>query len=158
MFKEIIIQNAWFDFSLDYGLLHLQLATPITAFILLMVVLFAMNQLLFQPVFRTLDNRQKVVETSKTRSASLRVEINKMNQEYEEQLRATQILVTQIYNENRQEAQKQKDEFLKEIRQTTEEEIEKAKASLAEELETAKAQLQNFTQNLAGMTADRLLN
>lgn len=158
MFKEIIIQNAWFDFSLDYGLLHLQLATPIVAFILLMVVLFAMNKLLFQPVFRTLDNRQKVVETSKTRSASLRVEINKMNQEYEEQLRTTQISVTQIYNETRQEAQKQKDEFLKEIRQTTEEEIEKAKASLAEELETAKAQLQNFTQNLAGMTADRLLN
>ena len=158
MFKEIIIENAWFDFSIDYGLLHLQLATPIVAFILLMVVLFALNKLLFQPVFRTLDNRQKVVETSKARTASLRVEISKLSQDYEEQLRSARIAVSDIYNEARQAAQKQKDDLLKEIRQTTEEEVEKGKAALAEEVESAKAQLQNVTQNLAGMTADRLLN
>ena len=30
-FKQAIIENAWGGFSVDYGLLHLQLATPFAA-------------------------------------------------------------------------------------------------------------------------------
>lgn len=158
MFKDLIIQNAWFDFHVDYGLLHLQLATPLVVFILLMIVLFVMNKLLFQPVFRTLDNRQKVIETSKTQTASMSVEIRKLRQEYEEQLRSARIEVADVYNASRQEAQTQKDDLLKKVRQTTEDELEKGKAALTEELDRAKNQLQSLTQNLAGMTADRLLS
>jgi len=99
--KKLIIENAWFDFNVDYGLLHLQLATPVLVFFLLMFVLFMMNKLLFQPVFRTLDNRQKIAETSKTQTASIRVEILKLRQEYEEQLNAARAEVNRTYFEKR---------------------------------------------------------
>ncbi|MBF0278252.1 MAG: ATP synthase F0 subunit B [SAR324 cluster bacterium] len=156
--KKLIIENAWFDFSVDYGLLHLQLATPVLVFCLLLFVIFMMNKLLFQPVFQTLNNRQKIVETSKTRAAAISVEISKLRKEYEEQLNAARIEVNNTYNAARLEAIKQKDSLIKEVRETGEKELEKGKISLAEELQTAKSQLQNLTQSLAESAANRLLN
>ncbi len=156
--KKIVIENAWFDFNVDYGLLHLQLATPVLVFCLLMFVMFMMNKLLFQPVFRTLDNRQKIAETSKTQTASIRVEILKLRQEYEEQLSVARAEVNSTYNAARQEAIKQKDELIRGVRETGEEELEKGKILLAQELETAKTQLSNLTQTLAESTANRLLS
>ncbi len=156
--KEIIIDNAWFGFNMDYGLLHLQLATPLFVFILLLIVIFTMNKLLFQPVFRTLENRKKVMEESKAKAASANVEITKLREEYENQLNTARIDVSNIYTSARQEAQKQRDELIQQVRQAGEAELEKGKAALAQEIETAKNQLTTLTENLAGITANRLLN
>ena len=63
-FKQAIIENAWGGFSVDYGLLHLQLATPFAVMIVLFIMIYALNKLLFQPVLRTLDNRSCLLYTS----------------------------------------------------------------------------------------------
>ena len=62
-FKQAIIENAWGGFSVDYGLLHLQLATPFAVMIVLFIMIYALNKLLFQPVLRTLDNRSDAITT-----------------------------------------------------------------------------------------------
>ena len=63
-FKQAIIDNAWGGINMDYGLLHLQLATPVAVLIVLLIMIVTLNKLLFQPVLRTLDNRKKVIEKS----------------------------------------------------------------------------------------------
>ncbi|MBF0290412.1 MAG: ATP synthase F0 subunit B [SAR324 cluster bacterium] len=156
--KEIIVDNAWLGFNMDYGLLHLQLATPVVVFILLLIVIFIMNKLLFQPVFRTLENRKKVTENSKAKAASANVEITKLREEYENQLNAARMDVSDTYTSARQEAQKQRDELIQQVRQAGEAELEKGKKTLVQEIETAKNQLKSLTENLAKITANRLLN
>ena len=51
-FKQAIIDNAWGGISVDYGLLHLQLATPVVVLIILFIMIFTLNKLLFEPVLR----------------------------------------------------------------------------------------------------------
>ena len=75
-----------------------------------------------------MNNRQKIVETSKTQAASIGVEISKLRQQYEEQLNAARVEVNQTYNVARQAAQKQRDELLRAVREAGEEELEKGKA------------------------------
>ena len=156
--KERFVENAWWGFNIDYGLLHLQLATPVVVFILLLLVIFIMNRWLFQPVLRTLNNREKIVEDSKVQTATTSAEINNLRLEYEEQLRAARREVAEIYNLTRQEALKQRETLLLEVRQLGEEELKKGKILLNEELEVAKSQLQLLTHNLATATANRLLS
>ena len=69
-FKQAIIDNAWGGISVDYGMLHLQLATPVVVLIILFIMIFTLNKLFFQPVLRTLDNRNAVIEKKrKTRNS-----------------------------------------------------------------------------------------
>lgn len=156
--KELILKNAWWGFNLDYGLLHLQIATPVVVLILLLLVIFIMSKWLFQPVFRTLDNREKIIEDSKVQTAATSVEINKLRVEYEEQLKAARMEVSEIYNLTRQEALRQRETLLQDVQQLGEKELEKGKNSLNGELKVAKAQLQLLTHKLATVTANRLLS
>lgn len=157
-FKERIIENAWFGFNMDYGLLHVQLATPVFAFCLLMIVMFFMNKWLFQPVFQTLTKRQKVIEDGKAQIAAINVEITTMKQEYEKQLSDAHKEVGETYKTARQTAQGQRDNLLREIRQKGEEELKKGKETLQQEIEVAQSQLKDMTEKFAGLTANTLLN
>ena len=65
-FKQAIIDNAWGGISVDYGLLHLQLATPVVVLIILFIMIFTLNKLLFQPVLRTLENRSAAALACRT--------------------------------------------------------------------------------------------
>ena len=49
-FKQAIIENAWGGISVDYGMLHLQLATPAAVLIIIFIMIFTLNKLLFQPI------------------------------------------------------------------------------------------------------------
>ena len=46
-FKQAIIENAWWGVSIDYGMLHLQLATPTAVLIIILLMIVALNKLLF---------------------------------------------------------------------------------------------------------------
>jgi hypothetical protein len=46
-FKQAIIENAWGGFNMDYGLLHLQLATPLTVLAFILLMIFLLNKLFF---------------------------------------------------------------------------------------------------------------
>ena len=74
-FKQAIIDNAWGGISVDYGMLHLQLATPVVVLIILFIMIFTLNKLLFQPVLRTLDNRNAVVEISQKSAIQVSEEV-----------------------------------------------------------------------------------
>ena len=75
-FKQAIIENAWGGISVDYGMLHLQLATPAAVLVIICIMIFTLNKLLFQPVIRTLDNRKEIIAKSQKRVVQVEGEIN----------------------------------------------------------------------------------
>ena len=79
-FKQAIIENAWGGFSVDYGLLHLQLATPFAVMIVLFIMIYALNKLLFQPVLRTLDNRNDAIAKSQQSVIQVSEEVESLKQ------------------------------------------------------------------------------
>ena len=85
-FKQAIIDNAWGGISVDYGMLHLQLATPVVVLFILFIMIFALNKLLFQPVLRTLDNRSAVIEKSQKRVIQVSDEVERLKQDFQQKL------------------------------------------------------------------------
>ena len=59
-FKQAIIENAWGGFNMDYGLLHLQLATPLTVLAFILMMIFLLNKL-FSNQFSALWIRGKKI-------------------------------------------------------------------------------------------------
>ena len=85
-FKQAVIDNAWGGISLDYGLLHLQLATPVTVLIFILVMIFSLNRLLFQPVMRTLDLRREKMDESRKQRERFDKETERMGIDFEQSL------------------------------------------------------------------------
>ncbi len=88
-FKQAIIENAWGGFSMDYGLLHLQLATPLTVLVFILIMIFLLNKLLFQPVLRTLDQRKESIQGSIKQSERLSKELERMQMDFQQKLDET---------------------------------------------------------------------
>ncbi|HCV46262.1 MAG TPA: hypothetical protein DF909_09295, partial [Deltaproteobacteria bacterium] len=85
-FKQAIIDNAWGGINMDYGLLHLQLATPTAVLIVLFIMIVTLNKLLFQPVLRTLDNRNEVIEKSQNRVIQVNEELERLKEDFQQKL------------------------------------------------------------------------
>ena len=90
-FKQAIIENAWGGFSVDYGLLHLQLATPFAVLIVLFIMIYALNKLLFQPVLRTLDNRTNAIAKSEQTVIQVSEEVESLKQDFQKKLDAVRL-------------------------------------------------------------------
>ena len=80
-FKQSVIENAWWGISVDYGMLHLQLATPTAVLVVILFMIFVLNKLLFKPVLRTLDNRKETIENSQKKVLSSNEELELLENE-----------------------------------------------------------------------------
>ena len=97
-FKQAIIDNAWGGISLDYGLLHLQLATPTAVLIILFIMIVTLNKLLFQPVLRTLDNRNEVIDKSQNRVIQINEELERLKEDFQQKLDTVRTKVLHLRN------------------------------------------------------------
>lgn len=159
-YKEAILENAWGggDFVMDYGLLHIQLATPIVTLLIILVVYRALNSLLFQPVLRTIEQREKFVEDRRSRVASLTVEIEELSQQLERRVHDARAEVAHVMNEAYEQSHLQREEAILHQRKVLEQEIHSAHERLVAETEQARTTLQQLTEELSEQTVSRLLN
>ena len=97
-FKQAIIENAWGGISVDYGMLHLQLATPAAVLIIIFIMIFTLNKLLFQPIIRTLDNRKKVIVKSQKRVGQVEGEVERLKQDFQQKLNEVRSEVIHLRN------------------------------------------------------------
>ena len=100
-FKQAIIENAWGGFNMDYGLLHLQLATPLTVLAFILLMIFLLNKLFFQPVLRTLDQRKENIQGSMKQSERLSKELERMQSDFQHKLDETRKNVMEIQHSAR---------------------------------------------------------
>ena len=70
----------------DFDILNMQLNTPLFIFALVLLVMFLMNRLLFQPVLRTLESRESFLGGLAEAAAGQREEIQRLSEDYEQNL------------------------------------------------------------------------
>jgi F-type H+-transporting ATPase subunit b len=157
-YKSTIIENAWGGISMDYGLLHVQLATPVATLLIIFVMIFLINQLLFKPVLRTLDKRQQVIEHSRTQVSTITEEMAKLRSDLEEKLNQAQMDAFHTVNEAAEQAHHQKESMILEEMQILEKEVANGHKKLSKEIADAKAILQKSAEKFSEATVTRLLN
>ena len=157
-FKQTIIENAWGGFAVDYGLLHFQLATPIVTLVIIFIVYRSLNSFLFQPVLRTIEQREKFVQDRRDRVAVLTKEIETLGHQLDQKLQVARSNVAHVMSEAYEESHKQREETILKQRDLLEKEAQSAHERLISETDQARATLQQLTEELSERTVDRLLN
>ena len=157
-FKQAIIENAWGGFSVDYGLLHLQLATPFAVLIVLFIMIYALNKLLFQPVLRTLDNRTDAIAKSEQTVIQVSEEVESLKQDFEKKLDAVRMEALHLRNTGHEEGLAERESMILEERKTLENEIEKNIAELEGEIKSTKKKFSKLNEELSVLIRKQLIN
>ena len=157
-FKQAIIENAWGGFSVDYGLLHLQLATPFAVLIVLFIMIYALNKLLFQPVLRTLDNRTDAIAKSEQTVIQVSEEVESLKQDFQKKLDAVRMEALHLRNTGHEEGLAERESMILEERKTLENEIEKNIAELEGEIKSTKTVFTKLNKELSVSISKQLLN
>ena len=157
-FKQAIIENAWGGFSVDYGLLHLQLATPFAVLIVLFIMIYALNKLLFQPVLRTLDNRTDVIAKSEQNVIKVSEEVESLKQDFQKKLDAVRMEALHLRNTGHEEGLAERESMILEERKALENEIEKNIAELEGEIKSTKKKFSKLNEELSVSIRKQLIN
>ena len=157
-FKQAIIDNAWGGFSMDYGLLHLQLATPTAVLIILFVMIVTLNKLLFQPVLRTLDNRKEVISKCQKRVIQVNEELGKLEQDFQKKLDDVRAEVIHLRNTGHEKGIATRENAITVEREELQVELEKNVAELNGEIEAAKNYFAKLNQELSASISKQLLS
>ena len=157
-FKQAIIENAWGGFSVDYGLLHLQLATPFAVLIVLFIMIYALNKLLFQPVLRTLDNRTDAIAKSEQTVIQVSEEVESLKQDFQKKLDAVRLEALHLRNTGHEEGLAERETMILEERKALENEIEKNIAELEGEIKSTKKKFSKLNKELSVSIRKQLIN
>ncbi len=157
-FKQAIIENAWGGFSVDYGLLHLQLATPFAVLIVLFIMIYALNKLLFQPVLRTLDNRTDAIAKSEQTVIQVSEEVESLKQDFQKKLDAVRMEALHLRNTGHEEGLAERETMILEERKALENEIEKNIAELEGEIKSTKKKFSKLNEELSVSIRKQLIN
>ena len=143
---------------MDYGLLHLQLATPFAVMVVLFIMIYALNKLLFQPVLRTLDNRSDAIAKSQQSVIQVTEEVESLKQEFKQKLDAFRTEALHIRNSAHEESIVERESLILEERQTLENELEKNIAELKREIKSTKTIFSKLNKELSASISKQLLN
>ena len=157
-FKQAVIDNAWGGINLDYGLLHLQVATPVTVLIFILVMIFFLNRLLFQPVMRTLDLRRVKMDESFRQSERFDKEAERMEMEFEQSLRDARKSVMEIHQAERNEGLSGREKMIGKERDDLKAEMIKQTGQLEQEFSEVQKRLVKLSHNLSTQVSERILN
>ena len=157
-FKQAIIDNAWGGINLDYGLLHLQLATPTAVLIVLFIMIVTLNKLLFQPVLRTLDNRNEVIEKSQNRVIQVNEELEQLKEDFQQKLDLVRTEVLHLRNAGHENGVTERETMIIAERNELQAEHEKNIAELGGEIEATKNYFTKLNQEISASISKQLLS
>ena len=143
---------------MDYGLLHLQLATPFAVLIVLFIMIYALNKLLFQPVLRTLDNRTDSIAKSEQTVIQVSEEVESLKQDFQKKLDSLRTEALHLRNTGHEEGLAERESMILEERKTLENEIEKNIAELEEEIKSTKKNFSKLNKELSASIIKQLIN
>ena len=157
-FKQAIIENAWGGISVDYGMLHLQLATPAAVLIIIFIMIFSLNKLLFQPIIRTLDNRKEVVVKSQKRVVQVEGEVERLKEEFQQKLNEVRSEVLHLRNVGHEKGLASRESMILAERTTLQEEFENNFDELSKEIKAAKSSFAKLNKELSAAISKQLLS
>ena len=157
-FKQAIIENAWGGISVDYGMLHLQLATPAVVLIIIFIMIFTLNKLLFQPIIRTLDNRKEVIVKSQKRVGLVEGEVEHLKQDFQQKLNEVRSEVLHLRNVGHEKGLASRESMILEERKTLQKEFENYFDELSKEIKATKTSFTKLNKELSAAISKQLLS
>ena len=151
------LQSEWIVEILKFGILNMQLNTPLFIFALILIVMFFMNRLLFQPVLKTLESRSAYLSGLNETAGGQSEEIRRLTEDYEQKLEQVRAQVAQVRAEARKETQEAVEAIIYKARQEADAELRQALSELQGEVEQARAELGQAAGGLAEKTANQIL-
>ncbi|MBW2557610.1 MAG: ATP synthase F0 subunit B [Deltaproteobacteria bacterium] len=123
-------------------------------FLLLIVIL---NFLLFKPVLKIIEKRNKKIEESDEEVVSLDETIERKIAEYEEKIRQARTAAVAQKNEIEEEGSEQGDVITGKVRDEISKKMEAFKANMQKEVDEAMGVLRDQTRTIAGEISEKVL-
>lgn len=142
----------------DYDILHMQVNTPLFILVLVLVVMFCLNKLLFQPVLRTLDRRAGILGDLARQAETHRAEVERLSQTYDADLAKARTEVAEVRQLAHMEAERASETIVQQARKAGEDAMDRAMTELRQDIARARSELSQAAQRLAASTATRVLN
>ena len=130
------------------------LSTMIVAFVLL---IYPLNQLIFKPIFQSLDERAARIEGARGRSTQLQTEADEVLERYESAIRTARGESEQARQGQLALAREEQASLTAQARGEAEGELERARGELGQSLEEARASLRSSAEDLAKAAAEQVL-
>ena len=121
------------------------------------LLIFPLNQLIFKPIFRSLDDRAARIEGARDRSSHLQREAGRVLDRYETAIRAARGASEEARQLELQRAREEQATLTAQARGEAEAELERARADLGRSLEQARTSLRASAEELAQAAAEQVL-
>lgn len=141
----------------DFGILNLDLNTPLFILVLVLIVMFCLNKLLFQPVLATLERRATLLSDLAKQAEANKAEVERLTQAYEADLARARAEVATVRQLAHVEAERASDDILKRAREAADSTLDRAMTDLRGDIQRARAELAKSAEKLAAATANRVL-
>ena len=141
----------------DFDILHMDVNTALYILVLVLVVMFILNRLLFRPVIRTLDNRSRLMASLDEAAQNHRAEMARVTEDYEARLAEVRAEVARLRQETSRQTHAEMDAILGEARKEAQADFQTAMDDLRQQVEAAKRELSEASQRLAEQTTNRIL-
>jgi len=126
-------------------------------FINFVVLMLALNVILYRPLRRVMQQRKETVDGSYQKAKSLEGAIDEKMAHYQDQLQQSKLKGNQEKNELRSQAHTEEGAILSAARATATEYMDSIKVKVASEADRARQALKAETEALAGQIASKVL-
>ena len=130
------------------------LSVMIVGFVLL---IFPLNELIFKPIFRSLDERAERIKGARERSEQLQREADSVLERYETAILETRSASEQSRQVQLAAAREEQVGLTSQARTEAESELERARAELGRSLDEARASVRSAAEDLAQAAAEQVL-
>jgi F-type H+-transporting ATPase subunit b len=130
------------------------LSIMLVGFILL---IYPLNEMIFKPIFRSLDERSARIEGARSRSSQIQREADRVLERYEAAIREARGESEQARQGQLALAREEQAMLTAQARGEAEGELERARADLGQSLEEARASLRSSAEDLAKAAAEQVL-
>lgn len=141
----------------DYDILFMDINTPLYIFVLVLIVMFFMQKLLFKPIQRTMDAREAHMDALHQRTRQHHAEIEQLTKDYNDRLDEVRSEVARVRQEARREAERTVAGILDRARQQIDADTKSAMADLELQVTQTRSELSQRATSLADEAITRVL-
>lgn len=154
--KSIVTENAWLGFNMDYGLLHMQLGTPVVTGIILLIVYKSLETLLFKPVLSTMDNRSELINNNVNQTKKLKEKISSIEESLNKTLSESKKSIREIYDTAKKESTQMKDKEVAALKTELDANLEKNNAAIKADIDSVKKNLESDLDRFVELTITKI--
>ncbi|MGK0289021.1 MAG: F-type H+-transporting ATPase subunit b [bacterium] len=141
----------------NFGILHMELNDAIFVFVVFVILMFALNTLLFKPLVRTLENRETEMEGHRKKEGGVASSISKAEAEYDAKLAEMKTEIDNARKSSRESATSQAKVIIDDVRSTVALIVEQSEKEIDSELNAAKGQVPALAKELSGLIVAKSL-